>query len=57
MLREHLCADQARWGDEWPQSVNELVQVLIDKIDWHRPLGSNGRHGGLHTATCGCEDT
>lgn len=29
---------------------------LIEEIDRQRPLGSNGKHGHLHTPTCGCED-
>ena len=32
------------------------LQKLIDEIDVHRPLGSDGKHGRLHTPTCGCED-
>lgn len=56
MLREHLCSDQARWGREWPDGISSAVDVLINMIDRHRPLGSNGKHGDLHTATCGCED-
>jgi hypothetical protein len=32
------------------------VNRLIQRIDTHRPLGSDGKHGRLHTPTCGCED-
>ena len=32
------------------------VQKMIDQIDIHRPVGPNGKHGNLHTATCGCEN-
>ena len=56
MLREHLCADQARWQAEWPSDIDSAVYVLIRMIDKHRPLGVDGKHGKLHTATCGCED-
>ena len=56
MLREHLCADQARWQAEWPPSIDSAVHVLIAMIDKHRPLGSDGKHGDLHTDTCGCDD-
>jgi len=56
MLREHLCSDQARWQTEWPEGIQSAVDVLINMIDRHRPLGANGKHGNLHTATCGCED-
>jgi len=55
MLREHLCADQAKWQGEWPDDIREAVNGLIHKIDQHRPLGADGTHGDLHTPTCGCE--
>ena len=55
-LREHLCADQQRWGNEWPSNISSAVDILITMIDRHRPLGPNGKHGKLHTPTCGCED-
>lgn len=29
---------------------------LIRQVDVHRPLGPNGKHGKLHTTTCGCEE-
>lgn len=29
---------------------------LINECVRHRPLGSDGKHGDLHTPTCGCED-
>lgn len=32
------------------------IQLLINEIDRHRPLGPDGTHGNLHTASCGCED-
>ena len=52
MLRETLCAAQAQ--------VRNLVHSdrigrLIAECDRHRPLGSDGKHGDLHTATCGCD--
>jgi hypothetical protein len=56
MLREHLCADQAKWQSEWPEGIQAAVDVLINMIDRHRPLGTDGKHGNLHTSTCGCED-
>ena len=60
MLRETLCVAQTRIGlhetstrrDEHVQRI----QRLIDEIDFHRPLGVDGKHGNLHTPTCGCED-
>lgn len=57
MLREHLCACQAmQRPDAWPPGIASAVDVLLDMIDRHRPLAANGRHGNLHTVTCGCED-
>ncbi len=53
-LREVLCKQQAHAPDLFTRSqISRLVQVL----DVHRPLGSNGKHGDLHTTTCGCEQT
>ncbi len=61
--REALCAaqsalfDRARAGtdvESVPHWVDRL-QAIVDQIDVHRPLGSNGNHGDLHTTTCGCE--
>lgn len=55
MLRETLCQAQSFYGVTAEKS-RERIQLLIDEIDRHRPLGSDGKHGKLHTATCGCED-
>lgn len=55
MLREDLCRRQVQSHD-WPQSIESGVEVLIAMIDKHRPLGTDGKHGDLHTATCGCVD-
>lgn len=33
-----------------------ILQELTDKIDILRPLGSDGKHGDLHTEFCGCVD-
>lgn len=54
MLRETLSAVQngamgARRGEH-----SERIGRIIAEIDRQRPLGSNGKHGDLHTATCGC---
>lgn len=54
MLREKLCAAQV--GNDWPSDVQYTVNLLINRIDQHRPLGPDGKHGSLHTTTCGCED-
>lgn len=55
MLREKLCASQPHLHDA-PESIKSAVDVLIEMIDRHRPLGNDGKHGNRHTATCGCED-
>jgi hypothetical protein len=53
-LREALCRQQVNL--EVPESVELEVGMLINLIDFHRPLGADGKHGNLHTETCGCED-
>lgn len=53
MLRETLCIAQTAFG---ATGHVQRLQQLIDEIDRHRPLGADGTHGDLHTATCGCED-
>ncbi|MDM8084728.1 hypothetical protein QUV83_08135 [Cellulomonas cellasea] len=61
MLRETLCVAAAAvaratgTGDRDDEHITRL-QRLIDECDHHRPLGSDGKHGSLHTATCGCDD-
>lgn len=55
MLREDLCRRRVQ-APEWPSDIVSAVDVLINMIDRHRPLGSNGKHGDLHTDTCGCVD-
>lgn len=60
MLRETLCVAQSRFGnslldeDRKMEHINRL-QRLINECDRHRPLGPDGKHGNLHTLTCGCE--
>lgn len=60
-VREALCVAQSAIGNfpnrptNWPQHIPHL-QHLIDDIDRQRPIGSNGKHGNLHTPTCQCED-
>lgn len=53
-LREILCSEQAH-AKGWPSDIASAVDVLVEMIDRHRPLGSDGTHGDLHTETCGCE--
>lgn len=60
-LRETLCVAQvdiARSGRRHEEVDAHLktLQSLIFDIDVSRPLGPDGKHGDLHTHTCGCED-
>lgn len=60
--REALCLAQSALLNFWPAEGDrpkdraDTLQGLIDDIDRQRPLGSDGKHGNRHTATCGCED-
>jgi hypothetical protein len=59
MLRETLCIAQTYVGLSTRSDARahvECLQRLIDECDRHRPLGRNGKHGNLHTSTCGCDD-
>jgi hypothetical protein len=60
MLRETLCLAQSTIGisldTDTRKSHTQRLQKLIDECDRHRPLGPDGKHGNLHTLTCGCED-
>jgi hypothetical protein len=51
-LRTCLIKGAASLEDEGYVMLHELVE----EIDRHRPSGSDGKHGNLHTTTCGCED-
>lgn len=52
-LTEKLCAQQVFAPDAFTR--NEIGR-LISVLELHRPVKSNGKHGDLHTPTCGCED-
>jgi hypothetical protein len=59
MLRETLCVAQGRVGnspyDEGRKREHiHRLQRLIDECERHRPIGHDGKHGHLHTLTCGC---
>lgn len=66
MLRETLCVAQAGIAELMRQGHRQagrtmedhMAQLsrLIDECDRHRPLDQAGKHGELHTETCGCED-
>lgn len=52
-LREALCVQSHYAPDE---DTRDAIGALIRVLDRHRPLGNDGKHGDLHTLTCGCED-
>lgn len=61
MLRETLCMAQTALQTS-PTTIaqghtaSHVVRLgrLIAEIDRHRPLAPDGKHGDLHTPTCGC---
>lgn len=60
-IREMLCHVQflnnnSVYNGAGKMHRSQLLQRLINECDRHRPLGVNGKHGNLHTDTCGCED-
>ena len=57
MFREALCvAESYLLRSEQHSYGARYFSDLIKQVDVHRPLGTNGKHGTRHTATCGCED-
>lgn len=60
MLREALCLAQScirsSGNLSTRQAYSDIIQELINECDRKRPLGSDGKHGNLHTDECGCED-
>lgn len=52
MLRERLC-QQATCAPT--PHIREEIEQLISMLDECRPLGTDGKHGDLHTSMCGCE--
>jgi hypothetical protein len=67
MLRETLASAQSALLAQLPVPMSESargVRIALDserigrliaEIDRQRPLGPDGKHGDLHTPTCGCE--
>ena len=51
-LREVLCTQQTHAPNQF---TSDLIGRLVMDLDKHRPLGTDGKHGDLHTDTCGCE--
>lgn len=58
-LRESLSVAQTAMGANVLDSGTLLHMLrlgrIIEEIDRQRPLGPDGKHGDLHTPTCGCE--
>lgn len=52
-LGEHLRVQAVHAPDV---ITRDAINRLIGLLDLHRPLGSDGKHGDLHTPTCGCVD-
>jgi hypothetical protein len=51
-MREHLCHQQTFAPDAVTRAAfDDLIAVL----DGHRPIGADGKHGEMHTDTCGCD--
>lgn len=51
-LTEYLCNQQHYAPDSHTQlAIQDLINVLRE----HRPIASDGKHGDLHTPTCGCD--
>lgn len=60
-LRETLCIAQSAIGERQYDVFRKkhdigTIQELIADCDRQRPLAANGKHGNMHTPTCGCED-
>lgn len=63
-LRETLCRAESATiflrdeRGEIEPDADDLARIsrIIAEIDRQRPLGPDGKHGDLHTPTCGCED-
>lgn len=53
ILAEHLQSQQTYAPDRFTATE---IQRLINLLALHRPVGPNGKHGSLHTPTCGCDD-
>lgn len=60
MIREALCvaehAVNQNVADINKHGAPQVLAALINECDRHRPTGPDGKHGGRHTPTCGCED-
>lgn len=62
-LREALCAAQAALSERAAHDIDRdavprwmaRLDEVARQVDAHRPLGSDGKHGEMHTPACGCE--
>jgi hypothetical protein len=62
-MHEALCAAQSALGERARSGVDvqrvprwvASLGVLAAEIERVRPTGPNGKHGDLHTPSCGCE--
>lgn len=54
--RETFCRAQQALARVYPGETKLLARFdrLIAQLDVQRPIGPDGKHGGRHTATCGC---
>lgn len=55
MIRETLSAVQNGAAGLTRYEHAARIGRIIAEIDRQRPLGPNGKHGNLHTPTCGCD--
>ena len=57
-MREAMCVATTSLGraGEVMDPFVKSMETLIRECDRHRPRGADGKHGDLHTPTCGCED-
>lgn len=51
-LIEHLCNQQTFAPDPY---TRRILQLAIDLLHQHRPVGPDGKHNDRHTDTCGCD--
>lgn len=42
-------------ADEYRDRCARILADLLSDVARQRPTGSNGKHGELHTPTCGCD--
>lgn len=56
-LHEAFCYAQTYLPDtDQGKYFRFVLQDLLNELERQRPLGPDGKHGNLHTESCGCED-